>query len=148
MFLEKQLDFKNKDITTLTLDIIRKNDFSEKLKTYLSELEVILPKKFQAKIREVIMFTQSHLTINEELSKLQVNIDEINQAFYDKLDTVAKLSPSEKQICGLIRLNLSNKEIALIRNTTTDSAKVFRYRIRKKMRLNREENIVDFLKNL
>ncbi len=147
-FLEKQLDYKNKDITTLALDIIRKNDFSEKLKTDLSELEVILPNKFQAKIRDIIVFTQSHLTINEELAKLQVNIEEINQAFYEKLDVVAKLSPSEKQICGLIRLNLSNKEIALIRNTTTESAKVFRYRIRKKLGLNREENIVDFLKSL
>lgn len=147
-FLEKQLDYKNKDITTLALDIIRKNDFSEKLRADLSGLEVILPKKFQAKIREVIMFTQSHLTINEELAKLQVNIEEINQAFYEQLDKIAKLSPSEKQICGLIRLNLSNKEIALIRNTTTESAKVFRYRIRKKLGLNPEENIVNFLKNL
>jgi len=147
-FLEKQLDNKNKDITTLTLDIIRKNDFSEKLKTQLTDFESTLPKKYQAKIRNISLFTQSHLAINDELAKLQINIEEINQEFYEKLAEIAKFSQSEKQICGLIRLNLSNKEIALIRNTTTESTKVFRYRIRKKLGLNPEEDIVNFLKSL
>ena len=82
------------------------------------------------------------------MANLQNNIEQINHQFYENLDNIAKLSQSEKQICGLIRMNLSNKQIALIRNTTTESAKVFRYRIRKKIGLQPEEDVVAFLQKI
>ncbi len=146
--LKTQLANKNKDITTLALDISRKNDFSRLMQRELERLEKGLPKAYQSKIRHLKMNTLTHLEINEDVANLQNNIEQINHQFYENLDNIAKLSQSEKQICGLIRMNLSNKQIALIRNTTTDSAKVFRYRIRKKIGLQPEEDVVAFLQKI
>ncbi|MFK7978733.1 MAG: tetratricopeptide repeat protein [Saprospiraceae bacterium] len=142
--LKTELASKNKDITTLALDISRKNDFSRLMRRELEQLEKGLPKAYQSKIRNLKMNTLTHLEINEDVANLQNNIEQINHQFYENLDSIAKLSQSEKQICGLIRMNLSNKQIALIRNTTTDSAKVFRYRIRKKIGLQPDEDVVAF----
>lgn len=146
--LKTEVANKNKDITTLALDISRKNDFSRLMQRELEQLEKGLPKAFQSKIRNLKMNTLTHLEINEDVANLQNNIEQINHQFYENLDNIAKLSQSEKQICGLIRMNLSNKQIALIRNTTTDSAKVFRYRIRKKIGLQPEDDIVSFLQSI
>lgn len=146
--LKTELASKNKDITTLALDISRKNDFSRLMQRELEQLEKGLPKGYQSKIKHLKMNTLIHLEINEDVANLQNNIEQINHQFYENLDNIAKLSQSEKQICGLIRMNLSNKQIALIRNTTTDSAKVFRYRIRKKIGLQPEEDIVSFLQGI
>lgn len=146
--LQTELENKNKDITTLALDISRKNDFSKMINQELEQLEKGLPKAYQSKVRQLKMNTLGHLEINEDVANLQNNIEQANHQFYENLDKIAKLSQSEKQICGLIRMNLSNKQIAIIRNTTTDSTKVFRYRIRKKIGLQPEDDVVSFLQNI
>lgn len=146
--LQTELDNKNKDITTLALDISRKNDFSKMISRGLEQLEKGLPKAYQPKVRQLKMNTLGHLEIDEDVANLQNNIEQVNHQFYESLNNIAKLSQSEKQICGLIRMNLSNKQIAIIRNTTTDSAKVFRYRIRKKIGLQPKDDVVSFLQSI
>lgn len=149
MRLKEQLENKNKDLTNLSLDIVRKNDFSEELKRKLNELEEQLPNHLKTKIKDLQLFTNSHLQLNEDLSTLQTNVDKINGEFYEKLDALGKeLSQTEKQLCGFILLNLSNKEIAVIRKISPNSAKVARYRLRKKLELAPEEDIVTFLRNV
>ncbi len=146
--LKEQLTNKEKDLTSLALNISRKKDFAISIDQKLIALEKKLPEDFKPDIRHLKLFTNSQLKINDDLAFLEENIEDINHQFYDKLDSFAKFSQSEKQICGLMRLNLSNKEIALLRNTTTNSAKVFRYRIRKKLGLQPDEDIIAFLQNI
>ncbi len=147
--LKKQLANMSKDITDLSLDIVRKNEFSQELKKRLDELDSELPVPLQEKIKDLQIFTVSHLQINEDLATLQTNVEQINQDFYNNLNNLGKdLSQNEKQLCGLIRLNLSNKEVAVIRKISANSAKVARYRLRKKLNLNPEEDIVDFLQSI
>ena len=58
------------------------------------------------------------------------------------------LSPSEQQMCALLRLKLSTKEIATVKNISPASVKVMRHRLRKKMNLNSEINLSEFLDTL
>lgn len=147
--LKEQLENKNKDITNLSLDIVRKNEFSEELKKRLDELEEELPTSLQEKVKNLQILMVSHLQINDDLVTLQTNVEQVNQEFYKSLDLLGKdLSQNEKQLCGLIRLNLSNKEIAVIRNISANSAKVARYRLRKKLSLAPEEDVVEFLQRI
>lgn len=146
--LQAQLLSKEKDITSLALNISRKNDFATAFERKLIALEKELPDNFQVKVKELSIFTNAQFKVDEELELFQQNIEAINHDFYQKLDKIAKFSQSEKHICGLMRLNLSNKEIALLRNTTVGSTKVFRYRIRKKLGLQPNEDIFAFLQNI
>jgi len=147
--LKEQLENKNKDITNLSLDIVRKNEFSEELKKRLDELEEELPTSLQEKVKDLQILMVSHLQINDDLVTLQTNVEQVNQEFYKSLDLLSKdLSQNEKQLCGLIRLNLSNKEIAIIRKISANSAKVARYRLRKKLGLAPEEDVVAFLQRV
>jgi len=147
--LKEQLAYKNKDITNLSLDIVRKNDFSITLKEKLDSLVTKVPPTTASEIRAIQFFTDMHLQTNEDLATLQINVAQVNQAFYQKLLTIADgLSQTDKQLCGLLRLNLSSKEIAVIRNITPKSVKMARYRLRKKLGLDEKENIVTFLQNI
>ncbi|WP_159038658.1 helix-turn-helix transcriptional regulator [Brumimicrobium mesophilum] len=53
----------------------------------------------------------------------------------------------DKNICGLIRLGLSNKEVASMRNVSYKVIRMSRYRLRKELGLKEEVNIVEFLKS-
>lgn len=147
--LKNQLNNKQSDLTNLALDIARKNDFSNQLVNKLEDLQQSKTETLKTKLRDIILFVGNHLRINEDLATLQSNIEQINQTFYLKLDTkFSNLSANDKYVLGLIRLNLSNKDIAAIKGISAGSAKVLRYRLRKKLELQSEVDFASFLQRL
>lgn len=147
--LQNELNNKQSDLTNLALDIARKNDFSNKLVNKLNDLQQSKTETLKTKLHNIILFVGNHLRINEDLATLQNNIEQINQNFYLKLDTnFSNLSANDKYVLGLIRLNLSNKDIAAIKGISAGSAKVLRYRLRKKLALTPEIDFAIFLQRL
>lgn len=59
-----------------------------------------------------------------------------------------KLNDNEITICCMIKKGLTTKEIANISHRPHDSLKVTRSRIRKKLKINRSDNLTIYLNNL
>ncbi len=59
-----------------------------------------------------------------------------------------RLSGSEAHLIGMLRLQLSNKEISLLMNVSSRSIETYRYRIRKKLGLGSEVDLKRFLIDL
>jgi DNA-binding CsgD family transcriptional regulator len=55
------------------------------------------------------------------------------------------LSATEIKIAALLKLNLTTKEIAAITFKSDGGIKITRYRLRKKLALTSDENLVPFL---
>lgn len=147
--LESELENKQADLTNLALDIARKNEFSTQLINQLDELQKTKTDAFKTKLRDINFFVTNHLRISEDLALLQTNVDYINQTFYKNLDAkFEKLSANDKYMLGLIRLNLSNKDIAVIKGISAGSAKVMRHRLRKKLGLKPEMDFASFLQGI
>jgi len=147
--LQLQLNSKKQDLTNLALDISRKNSFSSKVHESLQEInktsDALDRKK---KIQALLRITSNHLRINEDAQEFQVNIDTVNNDFFNKLDEqFDSLTANDKNLCGLIRLNLSSKDIAAIKNISPKSVEMGRYRLRKKLNLSSEEDLSEFLQN-
>ena len=79
----------------------------------------------------------------------QENVDKVNHEFINVLaQKYPDLTTNEQQICALLRLQLSTKEIATIKNVEIDSVKTMRYRLRKKLNIDSETNLNQFLKSI
>jgi DNA-binding CsgD family transcriptional regulator/vacuolar-type H+-ATPase catalytic subunit A/Vma1 len=146
----RELQGKQKDLTNLALEIARKNELFIKTNQTLLEIDLdSLPVKQRKKIQQLIQFNANQLRINEDLEELLVNIEQVNTDFFEKLNKLAPdLSPSEKQICAFLRLNLSNKEIASIRNISPKSVEMARYRLRKKLPIHTGDDIYAFIQSI
>lgn len=100
-------------------------------------------------IKELSLKIQQQITTENKLSTLQDKMVNVNQGFDKKIITLyPNLTKTEREICSFLRLNLSIKEIASIRNVSTDSIKTARYRIRKKINIPKEEELEHFIQNL
>ena len=64
------------------------------------------------------------------------------------INAFKELTKTEREVCSLLRLSLSVKEIASIRNSSSDAIKVTRYRIRKKMNVPKGQKLEVFIQNL
>lgn len=55
------------------------------------------------------------------------------------------LSPNDLRFCAYLRLNLTSKEIAPLLNISIKSVETRRYRLRKKLNLEHEDNLVSYI---
>ncbi|MCG8700942.1 MAG: hypothetical protein MI922_23020 [Bacteroidales bacterium] len=141
---------KNKELANSTYYIIQKNKFLNKLKDELSNLskraksELVEEelKKISRKIDKDIHHEQNWRVFNKYF-------DEVHQDFFVRLkETYPELTPKELRLCGFLRMNISTKEIAPLLNISYRGVEISRYRLRKKLNLSREDNLIDFLMNL
>lgn len=143
--LEKELYYTNKDLTDFGIEIAMKKEFTEtiynKLKTLKKENLTETPI-----LDEVISYTKSQLQIDKETDPLHNNIDRVNHKFVNELKTnYPSLTENELKLASLLRLNLSTKEIAAVKNISPDSVKVLRYRMRKKFNLPTKIGLSQFI---
>lgn len=154
--LEKQkakieLNYKNKDLTDFAIDISRKQEVLTEIKAKLNE---IIKGKWNEEavhkaIKTLIRYSNNNLLVDDQLKEFQENVEEVNYKFLDQLGKrYPELTELDKNICGLIRLGLSNKEIATMRNVSYKAIRMSRYRIRKKLGIATEVDLVEFLKSI
>lgn len=145
-----ELDYKTNRLTDFALDITQKNKISEELNTQLDAIESMkIPKPASDKLRQLRQFIATNLQINEEVSTFQNSIDEAYLEFNRKLkQQFPKLTKNDVILCGFLRLGLQNKEVATLRNTSQNAVKMARYRLRKKLQIDAETDIVGFLKGI
>ena len=58
------------------------------------------------------------------------------------------VTANEIKLCTYLRMNLSTKEIAQLMNISVRGVEISRYRLRKKLGLNTETNLFDYLISL
>jgi len=146
--LKEVLNHKNQDLVDFAIAITRKQEFTNEL---LDKLDQISQggESSPRDIKDLKNYIKFQLQVDSNLKVFQENIAKINHEFMAKLkERYPDLSPSEQQMCALLRLKLSTKEIATVKNISPASVKVMRHRLRKKMNLNSEINLSEFLDTL
>ncbi|CAL2093884.1 Tetratricopeptide repeat protein [Tenacibaculum sp. 190524A05c] len=129
-----------------TMRLEFKQELLDQIKTH------ILPEakdELKVKLSSLISELQLQVTTEGKLSEIQSKITDINQGFDAKLrELYPKLTKTEREVCALLRVNLSIKEIMTVRNSSLDAVKSTRYRIRKKMGLNSGEELERFIQSI
>lgn len=141
--LQNEIEFKESQLSALTLQMIQKNELLQELKEKLENNNGL---SLDASVSKII---NKGLTQDNEWSDFNKHFESINKNFYNRIkQAFPDISPNELKICALIKMNLSIKEMASILNISPDSVKTARYRLRKKLNLNTEDNLTDFILNL
>ena len=147
-YYHETVDIKNRELTHLSLNILHNNEFICELQKKIMELDVdygTKNKQLSTKLNEI----KKELT-NKQKKEIWQQFDnyylQLNPNFYANLSSLfPEITPSEIKLCALLRLNMNTKDIASLLCLETDSIKSFRYRIRKKLNLNTDENLFNFL---
>ncbi|MEW7291135.1 tetratricopeptide repeat protein [Aquimarina sp. 2304DJ70-9] len=122
-----------------------KQEFLSKLKKVKQHTDAVDVSDFQSLITDL----NAQITTESKYDFIGDNIEQIDKEFNEKLRNLyPDLTKSEREICALMRMNLSLKEIMVIRNVTMGSIKASRHRIRKKLGLDREQELEQFISKL
>jgi DNA-binding CsgD family transcriptional regulator len=146
-YLQNELEFKESQLSALTFQMIQKNELLQELKARLEEAKVVdNQQNNHSSLQKII---QKGMNQDREWDDFNTHFESINKNFYARLKAAyPEISPNDLKICALIKMNLSIKEMASILNISPDSVKTARYRLRKKLQMNTEDNLTDFILNI
>lgn len=146
--LQEIVQYKNRELTSYAMLIAQNNERDKLLLKKIENLGLSENDKFKNKIEEIKDELLKN-TDSKSWEKFQLYFEEVHSDFYKKLsDKYPSLSPTEQKLAALLKLGLTSKEIASLTYNTKASIDVARSRLRKKLNLDRSENIESFFANL
>lgn len=143
-----EIDFKNKEIVDFALHVSEKNEILSEIKSRLKEL----PSKDSAsqhKVNDLLFFINSTIHQNSEKAVLYSEAQEVKDSFLQKLQALfPDLTDKETRVASLVRMQFSSKQIGEQLNITSASVDNYRSVLRKKMKIDKEQTLQDFLKEI
>ncbi|MFK5855624.1 MAG: tetratricopeptide repeat protein [Bacteroidota bacterium] len=146
--LQQDLEHRNKELATNVMYLLSKNEFITSTAEKLTKAKMNFKKENQKIIQDIIR----DLLINSSKDvwkEFEVRFQEVHSDFYENLNKrFPDLTPNEKKICAFLRLNMSTKDISAITYQSVRSIDMARFRLRKKIELETDENLVTFLSQI
>lgn len=143
--LEAQLKMKSKDLAAVSLETAVKNNVINSISESIKEQQKkgVIPKGYMkaelAQIRRSAGDKQSWQLFMQ-------NFDLIHEHFFRNLkERYPSLTTNDLKLCGLLRINLNTKEIADYTSLSVRGVESARLRLRRKLALTPDQNIVEFL---
>lgn len=135
------LEIKNKELTASALQVIQRDEVLTDLKNQINEQKDNPDTKKLTKLAKSIDISSSN-----NWKEFETRFVAVNKSFYKKLnDKFPGLSQGDQKICALIKLNFSSKDMAKLLGISIESVHTTRYRLRKKLKLDRSDNLEDFI---
>jgi septal ring factor EnvC (AmiA/AmiB activator) len=145
--LEAEIGYMDKELANLTMNIIQRGEALGKIKDGINKsMEGLKDHELKTNFKQLTRIIRSAEQTNEDWEKFNIHFNHANENFFLRLKKEhPELTQKELQLCAFIRMNLSSKEIAQLMHVTAKAVEVSRYRLRKKLKIDPEINLYDYL---
>jgi DNA-binding CsgD family transcriptional regulator len=145
--LKSEMRHKNMELANSTMNLIQKNKLLNSLK---KELLVVSEKAksdaVKQDLKQITIRIDSTMKNDQNYKVFDKYFERVHQDFITRLkERHPELTPKEIRLCAYLRMNLSTKEIAPLINVSIRGLEISRYRLRKKLDLERDVNLIDYI---
>lgn len=150
LLLKDKLVHKEKLLASNTIHIIQKNKILSDLKSEISNLPTAKNQdNFNAKIKTINRTIETNMTFENDWQKFKLQFEQVNPNFFGKLyKQCPSLGNNEVRFCSYIKMGHNTKEIAQLIGVNASSVQKARYRLKKKLNLEKSVNLIEFIKAL
>ena len=147
--LDAEIKHKNAELAHATMNLVQKKEFILKLKKELQQFQ----KEAQVgddtvELKKLLKVLSEEQKLGEEWDNFSRHFDSVHGDFLTILKKkFTTLNPHDLRLCAYLRMNLSSKEIAPLLGISIRGVEISRYRLRKKLALPTEANLVEYLLN-
>lgn len=146
--LTKEIEYKNRQLASSALQLVSFNQFIASIINKLQNTILSFKSHDSSKIKPVrtaINELRQYISGNN-WDEFKLYFEEVHPVFYQNINKAfPSLTQNELKLCALIKLGLSNKEIASIIFREIRSIESARNRLRKKFGLQTNNSLFDFL---
>lgn len=147
--LKESVHNKAREITVHTLQSIQKNQLLEDISEALKGMIKSDGRSYKKELRSLLNKINQNFNKDNYWEDFRRIFEEINQDFFDQLQQINPgLSATEIKFISLIKLNMDGKDIATLLGISSDSLRVARYRLRKKLKLEQGSSLTAFIQSI
>ena len=140
--LSQDVDAKSRELAVSTMSLNSKNELLAFIKEDLKKTT----QDDNKNIKSVIRTINDNITEEDSWKVFKEAFDSADKDFLKRIKQIHPLlTPNDLRLCAYLRLNLSSKEIAPLFNISVRSVEIKRYRLRKKMELQHEIGLVEYI---
>lgn len=148
--LHREMEFKEKELSTLTKHIAQKNDFLNDIHSRLGHI---------SRLQDVTQFKRKLSLLQKQIDKDMHNekywesfnkeFEQIHHSFITKLkEKHPDLTEKEQKLSAYIKLGTSSKEIAILMNVTSRTVENYRYKLRQHFGLKSGDSLSEYIQSL
>lgn len=138
--LQLDIDNKNRELGMATMNLVKRNELLNNIKDELSKSKSLV------EVKKVIKLINSSLNNTSDWKLFEEAFNNVDKGFMKRIKTLhPSITPNDLRLCAYLRLNLSSKEIAPLLNISHKSVEVKRYRLRKKMELDHDQSLSNYI---
>lgn len=138
-----------RELASVALYVQEKNRMLEDLQAELDGAMKNASGEQVENIRKINKSIRQSLNFEMDWEKIKLHFEKIYPAFFTTLQArCPQLTQNELKQCAYIRMNLSNKETSNLLGIDYNSVKMSRYRIKKKLALEQEDDLFGYIQNI
>lgn len=141
--IKNELEKKNRELMSKSNFILQRNDYLKKLQKKFEDSKVE-EKSIKRLSKELNMVISSEKTY-QDFDNMFI---EVYPEFYKSLNQINKLSKTDLRLASYIKMNHSNDEIAQISGVSVRTIESQRYRLSKKLKLDKGGDLNSFIHNI
>ncbi len=144
--LTLELDQKKRELTAYTINFVQKSELLTDLKESINKMKGQLPETFNRELGQLNRKVEESFRLDQDWEDFKSRFEQVHHLFFSSLkERFPDLTSNELKLCALLRLNFNLKEAAQIMGVAPESVKTARYRLKKKLGLETEESLTDFI---
>jgi tetratricopeptide (TPR) repeat protein/DNA-binding CsgD family transcriptional regulator len=143
--LEQEMEFKLKELASLALHLVEKNEFLDSIRPMLHDIARLTDGEPLSLTQKVLQRIEGNIHSGHDWAVFNEQIQTLSNDFIERLTRrYPVLTPTEVKVCSLLKIRLSTKDIANLMHITTRAVEKHRYQIRKKLNLPSDTNLSTF----
>jgi DNA-binding CsgD family transcriptional regulator/predicted phage tail protein len=147
--LHAEIAFKNRELASTTMHLLQRGEILQKTHEDIQHIaknchDIETKKNLLSLTKMLVQDTQ----LDADWEQFTQSFDQVHSEFIKRLHyKYPELTPKDQKLCAYLRMNLSSKEIAPLLNISIRGVEISRYRLRKKLHLDKDVNLTDYLLN-
>ena len=147
--LQQSVIYKSKQLSTHALHMMQKNSMLQEMQNDLKALAKKASTDDKPYFKRINLQILQSLRSHKDWDVFKLYFEDVNRDFYHKLDEInSDLTTNDHRLCALIKLSMNSKEMASVLNVAPNSIKSSRYRLKKKLGLDVDSDLEEFIRAL
>ncbi|CAG5070041.1 hypothetical protein DYBT9623_02781 [Dyadobacter sp. CECT 9623] len=145
--LQSEIQSKSQQLSNVAINVVRKNEILEEISSELKQVKAELGQQLpNIHYQKLLHSIERNVAGKDDWLLFEQNFDEVHEQFFKRLRQISPtISPSELRLAACLRMNLSTKEMAPVLGISVRGVEIKRYRLRKKLGLGMDANLVEFM---
>jgi DNA-binding CsgD family transcriptional regulator len=148
--LQSEIQSKSQQLSNVAINVVKKNEILEEIRDELKQVKAEMGQQLpNIHYQKLLHSIERNVAGKDDWVLFEQNFDEVHEQFFKRLRQIyPTISPSELRLAACLRMNLSTKEMAPVLGISVRGVEIKRYRLRKKLGLDNDANLAQFMMDI